>query len=368
MAGRSTGLIGALLLSALLLAVGPVRAQVPKHCRNSTLSYDISFIGPLKQIKVGTVTYGYHRFGPLDKTAKSNLHPLIFLSGFGMYMYIHPIPVLQRSASDREVILVDHMRVGASNDSSRAPLTIPGMAASTAAFIKALKIEVPDMYGWSLGGAVLTAMAALHGSSFRYGVIINGYPGGAASWVMPNQTVDAFLAVKGDVNKYLDYLFPTGADDDGACVLFATWNSFYGSAYAKLTQPISAEVIRQQYAANQRFYADESVISALPRVRNRLLVFAGTQDRLVPVRNGALIANPVPGSWHMRFAREGHGLPFSSPRAVIYMMAEFWNFASPLDDADVAGMSYGVHPTQLKAPPPASPKAAPKAKAGGRRL
>jgi pimeloyl-ACP methyl ester carboxylesterase len=67
----------------------------------------------------------------------------------------------------------------------------------------------------------------------------------------------------------------------------------------------------------ERFFADDSVLAALPSVRNRLLVFAGTQDRLVPVRNAAVIAGPVPGSWSLRFAREGHGLPFSSPRAVI---------------------------------------------------
>ena len=62
---------------------------------------------------------------------------------------------------------------------------------------------------------------------------------------------------------------------------------------------------------------DNTVLDALPRVRNRLLVFAGTQDRVVPVRNAAVIADPVPGSWQLRFADEGHGLPFESPKSVI---------------------------------------------------
>jgi hypothetical protein len=48
---------------------------------------------------------------------------------------------------------------------------------------------------------VVTAMAALHGSSFRYGVIINGFAGGRGSYMMPGQSVEPFLAVKGDVNK-----------------------------------------------------------------------------------------------------------------------------------------------------------------------
>ncbi len=66
-----------------------------------------------------------------------------------------------------------------------------------------------------------------------------------------------------------------------------------------------------------RSVRDNKVLDSLPRVRNRLLVFSGAQDRLVPVRNGMVIANPVPGSWHMRFADEGHGLPFESPKSVI---------------------------------------------------
>jgi hypothetical protein len=40
------------------------------------------------------------------------------------------------------------------------------------------------------------------------------------------------------------------------------------------------------------------------------------------------------------------------------MMAEFWNFADPLNDADVSFMSYGVHPTVAKAPAVQAPAAA----------
>ena len=45
-----------LVLLAVLLCAAPARAQVPEHCKNGTLSYDISFIGPLKQLKVGEST------------------------------------------------------------------------------------------------------------------------------------------------------------------------------------------------------------------------------------------------------------------------------------------------------------------------
>lgn len=37
-------------------------------------------------------------------------------------------------------------------------------------------------------------------------------------------------------------MFPKGQDDQGACALFAAWNSFYDSKYVKLVEPMSEEV------------------------------------------------------------------------------------------------------------------------------
>lgn len=95
------------------------------------------------------------------------------------------------------------MRVGASSDDSSkrdVPLTIPLMAESTAGFIKALNLpQKPDLYGWSLGGAVVVAMAALHGGAFRHGVVVNGWAGGGRSFVMPERSLDAFLSVRNNV-------------------------------------------------------------------------------------------------------------------------------------------------------------------------
>jgi pimeloyl-ACP methyl ester carboxylesterase len=103
--------------------------------------------------------------------------------------------------------------------------------------------------------------------------------------------------------------------------------------------------------AKEASLRDNSVLNALPRSRNRLLVFAGTRDRVVPVRNAAVIADPVPGSWVLRFADEGHGLPFEDPKSVIYLSAEFWGFAVPLQEGDFEGLKYGV---LASAAPPAS--------------
>jgi pimeloyl-ACP methyl ester carboxylesterase len=76
-------------------------------------------------------------------------------------------------------------------------------------------------------------------------------------------------------------------------------------------------MLAAQFDADVRADSDDTVLKALPAVRNRLLVFAGSQDRVVPVRNADVISVPVPGSWRLRFADDGHGLPFESPQNVI---------------------------------------------------
>lgn len=50
-------------------------------------------------------------------------------------------------------------------------------------------------------------------------------------------------------SQYLEYIFPKGAKDDGACALFAAWNSFYDSEYVKLAEPVSDNVSRQLFGS-----------------------------------------------------------------------------------------------------------------------
>ena len=55
----------------------------------------------------GDVTYGYHRFGPTDKSRPVK-HPVVLLSGFSTRMYIWPIPVRYK-APCYDQGLADHL-------------------------------------------------------------------------------------------------------------------------------------------------------------------------------------------------------------------------------------------------------------------
>lgn len=80
--------------------------------------------------------------------------------------------MLQGLAAAREVVIFDNPRAGLSNDSSTAPLSIEGMAASTMELLRALELEQPDVQGFSLGGMVALALAAEY--SAELGAVVSG--------------------------------------------------------------------------------------------------------------------------------------------------------------------------------------------------
>ena len=79
------------------------------QCANATLQYDISFTGKQLSLKAGTVTWAYRRFGPTNPKLPKQ-PPLVLIPGLGFSMYIWPVPMLQRMALDREVVMLDNMR------------------------------------------------------------------------------------------------------------------------------------------------------------------------------------------------------------------------------------------------------------------
>ncbi len=83
-----------------------------------------------------------------------------------------------------------------------------GMANSTLELINALGLEEPNLLGWSMGGMVATALAALHGPQVGRVVVVSGSAGGPTS-TFP--TANA-LQIVGDPNatalEQASLLFP----------------------------------------------------------------------------------------------------------------------------------------------------------------
>lgn len=322
------------------------------QCISTTLSYDVSFVGPLQRVDVGSVRYAYHRFGPLGPKKAAQIvaekspspranpnpyAPVVFIPGFGSSMYMWPVPLLTAVAEEREVIIFDSMRTGLSVDSDpRDPLTIPLMANSTMAMVTKLGLKTPDVWAWGLGGSVAYALLAYHHGKVGNAIIAAATPGGPSAIVPPPEVLAQLQRVRNNYTALLPFLFPKGAADPGVCGYFAAYNSFFSSRYTSLPRgPLAGDaVIEEQWAALTRFYKNTAVANLLAGVTNRVLIMHGVQDRMVPIRNAALADDLLLGSWMLQLPMEGHALMFSHTQATIYMTREFLGFANRLTEAE----------------------------------
>ncbi|WIA20281.1 hypothetical protein OEZ85_006114 [Tetradesmus obliquus] len=314
------------------------------QCLDNTLTYDVSFVGQRQYIQVGSVRYAYHRFGPLRpdlpplrpaamSTKRKDPAPVVFISGWGLTMYMWPIPLLQRLADSREVVIFDNMRTGLSTDNSSTPLSIPLMANSTAALITKLGLSTPDIWSWSVGAFVGYGLLAYHPNKVGNVIIAAGSPGGPDALLPPEPVTQSLARFEQNYTAMLPYLFPGGLKDEAVCSFYASYTSFYQSL--NLPTPLGQRSLLEQSQATVKFFMDGTIIGKLGAVPNRVLILHGVQDRLMPVRNALLGAWKLLGSWMLQFPGEGHGIPFSNVQAVITTTLEFFSFANPLSRADM---------------------------------
>jgi predicted alpha/beta-fold hydrolase len=109
---------------------------------------DSELTGENLSLEVGDVSFVYGRFGN-EQTAAP---PLVMLQYFRGNLDSWDPALVDRLAQDREVILLDNRGVGGST--GVVPETVTAMARDALAFIDALRLELIDLFGFSLGGYV----------------------------------------------------------------------------------------------------------------------------------------------------------------------------------------------------------------------
>lgn len=118
--------------------------------------------------------------------------PLVLLHGsFGTAEgWAAILPTLTKT---RKVIVVELQGHGRTADIER-PLTMEGMADDTAALVKHLKLEKPDVFGYSMGGEVGLALAIRYPEAVGRLAIL-GSTMGAMKDAYEKETYDQFLSI-----------------------------------------------------------------------------------------------------------------------------------------------------------------------------
>jgi 3-oxoadipate enol-lactonase len=242
-------------------------------------------------IGVGETELDYERTG-----AGQPLLLIMGMSGTALHWDEGFLELLRR---DFDVIAYDHRGVGASTRLD-GPVTIREMAADAAGLLEALDVDSAHVMGISMGGMIAQELALANPERLRTLTLGCTFCGGEGS-VVTSQAVLQRLTeamASGDRERALRVGFEVNvsaayAADDAA------YERFLEIANRRA---VAVPVVLAQMQACLAHDTNER----LPGIAIPTLVMHGTEDQLLPVENGRLIAARIPGSQLEIFDGVGH--------------------------------------------------------------
>jgi 3-oxoadipate enol-lactonase len=232
-------------------------------------------------IGVGDIVLDYERSGAGP--------PLLLIMGMSGTILHWRERFLDLLRGDFELIAYDHRGVGASGR-LEGSLTIAQLAEDAAGLLDALELDSAHVLGISMGGMVAQELALGHPERVRTLTLGCTYSGGPGASLSPPEVIGRLYQAmaSGDREHALRTAWEVNvsaamADDDDARAEFL--------AIAQ-QRAVAVPVIMAQMQA----VVAHDTSARLPRLRIPTLVVHGTEDQMLPVQNGRLIASLIPGA------------------------------------------------------------------------
>jgi 3-oxoadipate enol-lactonase len=240
---------------------------------------------------VGEIELDYERTGAGP--------PLLMIMGMSGTALHWGEPFLNALRRDFEVIAYDHRGVGASSR-LHGGITITQLAEDAAGLLGALDVDAAHVLGISMGGMVAQELALTHPERVRTLTLGCTYCGGKGSSLAAPEVAQrlAAAAMSGDRERVLRAAWklnvsPTMAEDPDARAAFLAIGR---------RRAVALPVIMAQAQA----CAAHNTQARLASLTAPTLVVHGTEDQIIPVQNGRLIASRVPDSRLEIFEGVGH--------------------------------------------------------------
>jgi pimeloyl-ACP methyl ester carboxylesterase len=198
-------------------------------------------------------------------------------------------------------------RNGSTEDSSEKELDsdmIAAYAASVKVLVDYLKIQTPVLCGLSMGGAVVQSLLISHPETFKAAVLMNT---GARLKVMPL----IFESIQKDYTQHLDLV-----------VDFAVSKMSDKQKIRNLMTTIAVtdpEIALKDFTACDRF----DVMGKLERIKARVLLVAGQEDNITPVKYSEFLHQHIAGSELIVIDHAGHLSVLEKPDRVNQIIREF---------------------------------------------
>jgi pimeloyl-ACP methyl ester carboxylesterase len=225
----------------------------------------------------------------LDCERSGSGPPLLMIMGMSGTQLHWGEPFLAPLREHFEVIVYDHRGVG---DSTRLEgrVSIAQMAEDAAGLLAALEIDSAHVLGISMGGMIAQELALAHPELVRTLALGCTYCGGEGSSL-----------ASAEVGQRL---FEAMSSGDRRLALGVAWEINVSAALAGDEDAFAAflAIAEQRAVAVNVVMAQAQAIAAhdtqtrLPELTMPTLVVHGTDDQMLPVANGHLVASAIPGS------------------------------------------------------------------------
>jgi 3-oxoadipate enol-lactonase len=213
--------------------------------------------------------------------------PLLLIQGMSGTHVSWGRPFRQLLEADFECIAFDNRGIGLSG-AVEDPFTIAEMAADTVELLDALEIPSAHVLGISMGGMIAQELALAHPERLRSLTLGCTYCGGAGSQLMDPADFQglAEAMASGDRDRVHRAMWELNLSPG----FRAEENRYEQFAAMAREMPVPRRIVELQL---QAIVAHDTNVR-LPELAIPTLVVHGTEDRILPVANGRLIASLLP--------------------------------------------------------------------------
>lgn len=235
--------------------------------------------------------------------------PLLLIQGMAVHHRMWGDGFVADLARHFDVIAYDHQGIGTSDRADDSFTTTADLAADAAGLVTALGLGPVHVFGVSLGGMVAQELAIRHPELARTLTIGCSWAGGVMS-----ETAGRIVAAI--ATKDLDHSLRTSYEAN-LSQRFATNRAVY-ERYVTLTLAVKVPVpvVLTQFEASKR----HDTRTRLAAITAPTLVIHGTEDAMLPVANGKLIANLIPGARLELLPDAGHLFWWEEPDRTVDLL------------------------------------------------
>ena len=244
--------------------------------------------------------------------AGTSKEPLLLIAGLGQGVWVwrDVLPALER---ERPVIAFEARGTG-NLASVPARDSVAAMAADAAE-----ELDGPaHVLGVSMGGYVALTLALAEPELVRSLVLTGTGGGGPGRVPRPRYVADAFTDALGlpheeFARRTMPYTFAPGWAE-------ANPERFESIVAARTEQPTPYETLAAHAEACYGFYAAGCDAE---RITKPALVVHGTDDLIIPVENGRMLAARLPNVTYVELPGRGHNLMLEDPEAFVRLVVDF---------------------------------------------